>query len=170
MRNKIFAFTLSGLFGFTGSFAQTGKMRVRAVMQDHVPIAAGSVIFPLLKDTVVIDTTNYPGVEIDITQKGRELFYYSWGDWKSRVYRYPEGGVTDTLVELAAPDTTYYASFVKRKICPLCLSGKNIIPVVYGFPSPELFKKAGKGKVYLAGCVISEVRQSLYCRKDDFVF
>ena len=36
-------------------------------------------------------------------------------------------------------------------ICPKCKS-KNIIPIVYGYPSSELFELSEQGKVKLGGC------------------
>ena len=39
-------------------------------------------------------------------------------------------------------------------ICPYCRS-KNVIPIIYGFPGPDMFVAAEKGEIKLGGCVIS---------------
>ena len=38
-------------------------------------------------------------------------------------------------------------------ICPYCRS-KNVIPIIYGFPGPDMFVAAEKGEIKLGGCVI----------------
>ena len=50
---------------------------------------------------------------------------------------------------------------MKRK-CPHCGS-INIRPIVYGYPSPELWEEEIKGKVKLGGCCISETQPKYYC-------
>ncbi len=40
-----------------------------------------------------------------------------------------------------------------KRSCAIC--GKSpAIPVVYGFPSPDLMEQAARGEVLLGGCVI----------------
>jgi hypothetical protein len=36
--------------------------------------------------------------------------------------------------------------------CPIC--GSHVIPITYGFPTPETFKKAERGEVEIGGCAI----------------
>lgn len=40
----------------------------------------------------------------------------------------------------------------KTEVCPDC--GGELIPIVYGFPSPEIMEKAERGEVSLGGCVL----------------
>lgn len=40
--------------------------------------------------------------------------------------------------------------------CPSCAKGK-LIPIVYGFPLPELLEQDEQGEVALGGCVITEI-------------
>lgn len=50
--------------------------------------------------------------------------------------------------------------------CPEC--GDKIIPVIYGYPSPELMQKEAKGEVRLGGCVMNFHNPShyyFYCEK-----
>ncbi len=51
---------------------------------------------------------------------------------------------------------------INYKQCPKCDS-KNAIPIVYGFPAPELFEKAEVGKVKLGGCCIEESSPEFFC-------
>ena len=40
----------------------------------------------------------------------------------------------------------------RRRRCPRC--DRRLVPVVYGFPGPEVFKAAEEGRIVLGGCVI----------------
>lgn len=51
---------------------------------------------------------------------------------------------------------------INYKKCPKCGS-ENVIPIAYGMPGPELFKKAEAGKVKLGGCCIEENSPEYYC-------
>lgn len=50
-------------------------------------------------------------------------------------------------------------------ICPKCKS-KNIIPIVYGYPSSELFELSEQGKVKLGGCeqVFGYMQSNRFCK------
>lgn len=50
-------------------------------------------------------------------------------------------------------------------ICPKCKS-KNIIPIVYGYPSSELFELSAQGKVKLGGCerVFGYMQSNRFCK------
>ena len=47
--------------------------------------------------------------------------------------------------------------------CENC--GQKMVPIVYGFPMPELFEKAKKGEVILGGCEISFNNPEWGCSK-----
>ncbi len=47
--------------------------------------------------------------------------------------------------------------------CPKCRS-TNVIPIVYGFPSEELFERADRGEVKLGGCVIEDDNPNYFCK------
>jgi len=49
--------------------------------------------------------------------------------------------------------------------CPKCGSKKDVIPINYGLPMPELMKKAERGEIRLGGCVVSENDPQWYCKK-----
>ncbi|MBC9928965.1 hypothetical protein ICL07_01180 [Chitinophaga qingshengii] len=68
------------------------------------------------------------------------------------------------------PDTSFYEPFAAKKTCPVCLSRKNVIPVLYGFPSPKMFRDADAGKIALGGCVIGDYHPTRYCKKDHLEF
>ena len=46
--------------------------------------------------------------------------------------------------------------------CPDC--GHLLVPVRYGYPTPELFELAEVGKVMLGGCCLPEVLEKKTCR------
>ena len=48
--------------------------------------------------------------------------------------------------------------------CPKCGSNEYI-PIVYGYPSSEGFKKAQKGEIILAGCCVFGDDPTRRCKK-----
>ena len=52
---------------------------------------------------------------------------------------------------------------MKKSECPKCGSS-NVIKIIYGLPSYELFQDAEKGKVKLGGCIIREDNPNWYCK------
>jgi hypothetical protein len=50
-----------------------------------------------------------------------------------------------------------------RIICPRCRSVIDPLPVVYGYPSPELFEDARAGRVGLGGCLIEPEAPDYRC-------
>ena len=61
---------------------------------------------------------------------------------------------------------------VKRKmrVCPGCKSAKAVVPVVYGFPDPELMEQEERGEVELGGCVVESDSPKWHCRAYDRMF
>jgi hypothetical protein len=55
-------------------------------------------------------------------------------------------------------------------VCPVCKQSDEVIPIVYGYPGDDLFKKQEKGEVYLGGCVIRTHNPHWYCKRDDKKF
>ena len=53
-------------------------------------------------------------------------------------------------------------------VCPYCHEKDDVIPILYGFPTHEGFRKADRGEVYLGGLDISPY--SYYCKRDDREF
>lgn len=49
------------------------------------------------------------------------------------------------------------------KKCPSCGS-KNVVKIVYGMPSYELYEEAEQGKVVLGGCCIMEDAPQYFCK------
>lgn len=52
---------------------------------------------------------------------------------------------------------------INYRQCPKC-SSKNTIPIVYGLPAPEHFKKAEEGRTKLGGCCAGENDPEFYCK------
>lgn len=48
--------------------------------------------------------------------------------------------------------------------CPKCKTNREVIPILYGYPSYEGFKKAEAGKLKLGGCEITEDSPQFYCK------
>jgi hypothetical protein len=38
--------------------------------------------------------------------------------------------------------------------CPRCGSAEAVVPVVYGYPSPEMDEAAARGEMMIGGCLI----------------
>ena len=47
--------------------------------------------------------------------------------------------------------------------CPKCGSN-DIVPIVYGMPSDELFEKEGVHEVLLGGCLVNEDSPCWHCK------
>lgn len=59
---------------------------------------------------------------------------------------------------------------MKRPDCPKCQNNKNVIPIGYGLPGPEMSKEARKGNIRLGGCVVFDTNPDWYCKKHDLCF
>lgn len=46
--------------------------------------------------------------------------------------------------------------------CPYC--GKDLIPIIFGYPDPEAIKKSEEGEIILGGCCVSEDDPTHYCK------
>lgn len=47
------------------------------------------------------------------------------------------------------------------KTCAAC--GTTLVPIVYGYPGPDLFEKEEQGEVLLGGCVIDDDAPAFGC-------
>jgi hypothetical protein len=54
-------------------------------------------------------------------------------------------------VAIAAGAVAIAAAAEGPPACPQCDSSENVIPIVYGYPSEELFEAAERGEVSLGG-------------------
>ncbi len=52
-------------------------------------------------------------------------------------------------------DQTRYRAERKPRKCPACGSA-NVVPILYGMPTAELFAKAEAGRIALGGCCITQ--------------
>ena len=61
-----------------------------------------------------------------------------------------------------------YASY-PRPVCPDCNSNQNVIPCIYGMPTPELIEYAEAGHARFLGCCIIPDRPMAtgFCKKCD---
>jgi hypothetical protein len=54
------------------------------------------------------------------------------------------------------------------EVCPYCHEKDEVVPILYGFPSHEGFRKAERGEVYLGGYITGPT--AYYCKRDDQEF
>jgi hypothetical protein len=47
--------------------------------------------------------------------------------------------------------------------CPAC-GATDVVPIVYGYPSPELTAESLRGEVVLGGCLVGEESPEYECR------
>lgn len=128
----------------------------------------GYIVFPLSKDTMRIDSTGL--ISFSLINSKHRIFYVSNGDLKGRLFRFVSSFVPDTLHQVIIPDSSYYAYYYKKKICPICRQAKNVLPILYGLPSRKMFKQADAGRIILGGCVVYDNQPQYYCKVDDFSF
>lgn len=57
----------------------------------------------------------------------------------------------------------------KAPPCPNCKSVK-ILPIVYGYPTDEVFREAEKGHLILGGCLVMQENPDWYCKKCDLSY
>lgn len=72
----------------------------------------------------------------------------------------PEGlGEVDARDEFGQVGSSVAGSVV----CPECRSAEQI-PVVFGYPSPEMWEASERGEIGIGGCVIFEGQPDVQCR------
>jgi hypothetical protein len=47
--------------------------------------------------------------------------------------------------------------------CPNCGESLKIIPIVYGYPTPETFEAEARGELVIAGCMVSDANPRYAC-------
>lgn len=69
----------------------------------------------------------------------------------------------------------YYISWIGKikfryntRFCPDC--GGELIPIVWGYPNPEMFQKAERGEIFLGGCVLPPNNPNYHCKNCDNEF
>lgn len=50
------------------------------------------------------------------------------------------------------------------RVCPRCGAG-DVIPVVYGYPSPDMWEAEQRGEIVLSGCIVSSGFPTWQCGK-----
>jgi hypothetical protein len=105
-----------------------------------------------------IDLTNYLFDTIIITH------------WKYGTTKVSFSLADKTVKELDIQLPVACKSFAITDICPKCKSNKNVIKIIYGYPTEETAKRADKGELRLGGCIINYCYPNYYCRKDDLEF
>jgi hypothetical protein len=55
-----------------------------------------------------------------------------------------------------------------KAVCPYCRDADEVIPILYGMPSPEGFEMAERGEVFIGGCEPGKTHY--YCKRDNREF
>jgi len=158
------------LFLFFGLITkgQNHVFSTKVVVPELGVVGGGVVIFPKTKDTLQMPDDGI--VIVKLAAKENRLFYILWSGWKTQIFRFEKGQCDSGIFTAVVPDTSFYQKFYATKKCPVCLRSNPILPITYGMPTPKMFKKARKGKMYLGGCVIEENSPKFYCKRDEFEF
>jgi hypothetical protein len=56
-----------------------------------------------------------------------------------------------------------------RPRCPECGSA-SVIPIIHGYPSPELQERASRGEVSLGGCLVWDGMPEWECKRCDHMW
>lgn len=147
---------------------QNDVFRTKVVVPDIGIVGGGFVVFPQKKDTVAMSDDGI--VQVNLAAKDNRLFYILWSGWKTQVFRFDNGQCDTALFTAIVPDTSYYQRFYSDAKCPICLRSNKVLPITYGMPTQKMMKRAGKGKIYLAGCVVFDYSPNFYCKRDEFEF
>ncbi len=51
----------------------------------------------------------------------------------------------------------------KHPTCPSCDS-KNVAPIAFGYPGPEMMEEAQRGKIVLGGCCVTDDDPEWHCK------
>jgi len=49
--------------------------------------------------------------------------------------------------------------------CPKCHHDDAVVPIIYGYPMPELEEIAERGEVELGGCLVGDIDPKFACRR-----
>lgn len=56
------------------------------------------------------------------------------------------------------------------QICPICKKKDQVVDILYGFPSEEMFEASDRGDIMLGGCEVSNCDPHHYCKRDKIEF
>lgn len=75
--------------------------------------------------------------------------------------------ITDTVkhsLHLKIPPDCPYDP--KAEVCPICRKADMVVPILYGFPSEEMFEASENGEIMLGGCEVTDCDPQHYCQRD----
>lgn len=160
--NRKWLSVLALAFGSLSSFAQVFEIQGRVETGD-TPVEM--VFVHLERDTVQVGM-------VGLNRTGNFKFVnVAAGTYRIVIRQFGErdavtNGVVvkrDTLIENAFPYPPPCMFSSERH--PRCLNGHKdkIIPIVYGLPNEKLLTRAKKGKVRLAGCLVTSCDPRFWC-------
>jgi len=56
------------------------------------------------------------------------------------------------------------------KVCPVCKSSQDVIPIGYGLPGPGMYQASAKKEMHLGGCMVGPSSARWWCEKDQIGF
>ena len=59
---------------------------------------------------------------------------------------------------------------MKKSYCPKCGNKKDVIEIVYGFPTDEAMEKSKRGEIKLGGCCVNEDNPDWHCKSCQISF
>ncbi len=160
--------TVFCFFTLFSAVAQSSVFKGCIYLEDSVTVSNGFVVFPLTKDTVFTDKSGI--ISFELTNPKYRLCYFTWMGLKSKIFRFTSIEAPVSIQKVFVPDTAFYRPFYEKHVCPVCLKSKYVIPIVYGYPSPKMFKRFKKKRIMLGGCIIQEYQPEFFCRRDEFEF
>lgn len=141
-------FTIIAFLTLSIGFSQSGELTGR--ISENINIGFPGLTVKLIKDRKVISET-----QTDFDGK------YSFKNIPNGIYSIRISGFgmrEETVENILLGNQKNVLSFIYPKPCvtgkKVCPKGhkKNIIPIVYGYPSKKITKKEQKGKIKLGGC------------------
>jgi len=121
-----------------------------------------NVIFPLSKDTFLIDSR----YKINQSTFGKQKFFYLDSRYgKSKIINI-DTLTASSYIQIKIPDTEYYEALENAQVCPIGNHKDNIIPYLWGLPNKIGQRLIKKKKVIPMGCIgTGEGGQLYYCKK-----
>ncbi|WP_321282504.1 carboxypeptidase-like regulatory domain-containing protein [Marinifilum fragile] len=148
-------------------FAQTGSLKGHiSYLEDGSDFA--SLIIVLIKDGNIITEAvtdslgNYIITEVPLGNYELKISQLGFRDKVIKDFQIKEGLKKGNFI---FPDPC----ITSKKICPKGHKD-HIIPILYGYPTNRLLRKAKKGKIKLGSCIVTDCDPQWYCTKHGIDF
>lgn len=162
---RFFTLVIILIFGQSVS-SQTGTIKGYAYDSiERAPFAGANIyLLNLGKNTSVDFNGNFVFDSIPAGTYDLKVSYVGYYDTIIKSVRVYNDSIVKLKIIYLPPPCIYRDK--NGKTCPICKKKDKVIPIVYGFPSPELVKEAKNGKVRLGGCQVNFCMPHWYCKWD----